>query len=235
MTDPSSVPGPKIIYLAQRRLGLTPAAFVLRWRQHGALGMSQPRWINMARYLHCDVLRDVDVPGASDEYDGVGEIWFRSEQHRLARNAQVASQSVMEADEAQTFRQPVAATRQLFDERVLMQAVPAGCKLFLVVERTLSMPPEEFQALSRAGEGDCLAAVADLATSYIVNERRQEGDSTGRLVCDRIDEVGFSDLESLRKAAAGLRDVVGAGRGVGRVTILVTNEVLLYEATHSAT
>lgn len=66
---------PKLIYLAQRRPDLSREGFVTLWRQHGALGMSRPRWKNIARYAHCDVLdAGADIPGISNDYDGVGLI-----------------------------------------------------------------------------------------------------------------------------------------------------------------
>ena len=56
---------PKLIYLARRNPALTREAFVPRWPRHGALGMSLPRWRNIWRYVHCDVLAEGDgLPGS---------------------------------------------------------------------------------------------------------------------------------------------------------------------------
>jgi NAD(P)-dependent dehydrogenase (short-subunit alcohol dehydrogenase family) len=66
---------PKLIYLAKRNPGLSRPQFLKRWRRHGMLGMSLPRWKNISRYVHCDVLHPTtDAAALNDEYDGVARV-----------------------------------------------------------------------------------------------------------------------------------------------------------------
>ncbi|NLR41609.1 EthD domain-containing protein [Novosphingobium sp. ERN07] len=100
---------PKLIYLIRRHPAFTRADWTARWRQHAALGMSLPRWKNVARYVHGDVVE----PRAGQhaylaDHDGVGLIWHRSLTHRAAHFADTSSQAVMVADEAETFADWIA-------------------------------------------------------------------------------------------------------------------------------
>jgi hypothetical protein len=105
---------PKLIYLARRNPGLTRAGFTARWRQHGALGMSMPRWINIRRYVHCDV-QQPGVPGIDETYDGVGLIWHRSPEararHRADNSSLVASRIGITSPPSAPYRTPYPCTR----------------------------------------------------------------------------------------------------------------------------
>jgi hypothetical protein len=99
---------PKLIYLAKRHASMNKQQFISRWRSHGDLGMSRPRWVNIARYEHCDVVSPPDLaPYFSQDYDGIGLIWHRSPEYRAAHLADSASRSDMERDEAETFAEPI--------------------------------------------------------------------------------------------------------------------------------
>lgn len=107
---------PKLIYLARRAPGLSRAAFIALWREHAALGMSRPRWRNIARYVHVDL-----EPGCG--YDAIGMIWHRSPEHRAAHLADGTSRGEMEADEAATFARPIAECCLVAREEVLAAPV----------------------------------------------------------------------------------------------------------------
>lgn len=105
-TDPLQ---PKLIYLTRRHPAFSRGDWTARWRQHGALGMSLPRWENVARYVHCDLVDP--TPGQRDylsDHDGVGMIWHRSIAHRDRHFADTTAQQTMVDDEAQTFARPIA-------------------------------------------------------------------------------------------------------------------------------
>src|SRR5690242_5233128 len=94
---------PKLIYLARRHPSIAATDFTARWRRHGALGMSLPRWRNIWRYTQCDVVpwARAPLPSAS-EYDGVGLVWYRSAETRAA-HVDDADRAVMARDELETF------------------------------------------------------------------------------------------------------------------------------------
>ena len=98
---------PKLIYLTKRNPGLTRAEFIARWRLHGQLGISLPRWRNIARYVHVDLEQPADACLCAD-YDGIGMIWHKSPAHRAAHVADRSSRGIMERDEAETFAAPIA-------------------------------------------------------------------------------------------------------------------------------
>lgn len=104
---------PKLIYLARHAPGLSRAGFTARWREHAALGMSRPRWRNIARYVHVDL-----EPGCG--FDAIGMIWHRSPEHRAAHLADTTSRAEMEADEAATFARPIAESCLVAREEVLV-------------------------------------------------------------------------------------------------------------------
>jgi hypothetical protein len=118
---------PKLIYLARRNPALSRDAFVVRWRQHGRLGMSMPRWVNIARYVHCDVSPPHEEERhLLSDHDGIGMIWHRSPPHRAAHIADTRSRQAMEADEAATFERPIVQTCLLAREEVLAAAAPGA-------------------------------------------------------------------------------------------------------------
>ncbi|MFV0643240.1 MAG: EthD domain-containing protein [Sphingomonadaceae bacterium] len=100
---------PKLVYLTRRHPSFQRSEWTARWRQHGALGMSLPRWKNVARYVHCDLIEP--SPAHVDllpDYDGIGLIWHRSLAHRDAHFSDRSSQEIMEQDEAETFAEPIS-------------------------------------------------------------------------------------------------------------------------------
>jgi len=107
---------PKLVYVAQRHPRYSHEAFIRRWRQHGALGMSQARWRNVALYLHCDRIDGLAAPVPILECDGVAIVVYRSEQARQAHIADEGARRTMKADELDTFAQPVANTSLLVRE-----------------------------------------------------------------------------------------------------------------------
>lgn len=113
---------PKLIYLARRLPSLNPTEFTARWRQHGQLGMSLPRWANIARYVHCDLEPPSDPStNIANDYDAIGLIWHKSPKHRRAHIADTSSRAAMEADEAMTFSRPINETCLVARETVLLR------------------------------------------------------------------------------------------------------------------
>ena len=204
---------PKLIYLARRPPGLDRAEFTSRWRQHGALGMSMPRWRNIARYLHCD------VDPATPSHDGVGMIWHRSVEARHAHIADRSSRGAMESDEQATFAEPIVQCCLLTRERVLLAPPPptdAACKLVRVI--------------SELADGHCVGALAGLADAGLqplglVNNLPLPPDQVEAwgIRCKQVEEWWFGSRTSALQALEWLAD-----RFPDTGICLLTNEVELY-------
>ena len=226
---------PKLIYLARRNPTLTRAQFVTRWRRHGALGMSMPRWKNIARYVHSDVLEtDPDASGLSVGYDGVGLIWHRSPRARAAHLADTGSRTEMERDEFDTFAEPVVNVCLLAREEVLVApgTGTASAKLMRFSATQDTADPDSYGASAvRTG----LSGIGCTVHGHVLNRALppERNDRWG-LASGLIEEFWFENAQEAATAAAWLASASGAARGGGDpaawgVTVL-TNSVLLYAA-----
>lgn len=226
-----ATPHPKLIYFAERHPSFDPAAFAARWRQHGALGMSLPRWRNILRYAQCD---PVPLPAAGLEplaCDGVALVWYRSEATRLAHIAD-RSGSVTKADEAETFARPVARFALLTDEIIFKQGKPRRHKLFVAVRRAAPLRPAEFLDLWSGAFGPRMAAAIgsfDPLGSYIQNHARPPGDGIASgFEADCIDEISVKDpagfLDRLRTELARAPLAASA-------RVILTDETVLHQAS----
>ena len=224
-----ATPHPKLIYFAERHAAFGPAEFAARWRRHGALGMSLPRWRNILRYAQCD---PVPLPAAGLEAlpcDGVAMVWYRSEATRQAHIAD-RSGSVTKADEAETFARPVARFALLTDEVIFKLGEPRRRKLFIAVRRAEPLRPTEFLDLWSGAFGPRLATAIgtlDPRGSYIQNHARPAAEGAAGFEADCIDEisvkdpVGFLDRLQAELARAPLAASVRA---------VLTDETVLYQA-----
>jgi hypothetical protein len=215
---------PKLIYLARRNPSLTRSEFVLRWRQHAALGMSKPRWRNIARYVHCDVLSlPQPVGDITHDFDAIGMIWHRSPAARIAHLADSSSRLQMEQDEAQTFAEPIVNDCLVAREHVLQapSEVDAG-----TVKLTRFWHGAAVDAVDRstAPQSD-LSRVQREVRGHVVNRPlAPERGSAWGLSCTVVEEIWFAD------AAAALASLaqIAANEPAGMTTTVLTNEVLLY-------
>lgn len=206
---PPAPPPPKLIYFAERHPALDAAGFVARWRQHGRLGMSLPRWRNIARYLQCD---RIDLPGTLT-CDGVALVTYRSEATLRAHVADRDGSAIMKADELETFARPVAGFAVLTEEQSVVPVGLPDCKLFLRLDRAAGLSAEEFRKtwLRVAGPRIREALVAPgLATGYAQNFARAPL-AGGPPLCDGVDEIDCAEpaacMEALAPLLAALRDL----------------------------
>lgn len=204
---------PKLIYLARRPAALDRAEFISRWRQHGALGMSMPRWRNIARYLHCD------VDPATPSHDGVGMIWHRSVEARHAHIADRSSRGAMERDEQATFAEPIVQCCLLTREEVLLAPPPPTAdarKLVRVVD-----------ALADGGYDEAMPglAAAGLQPLGLINNLPLPPDQVEAwgIRCKQVEEWWFGSRTAALRALQWLAD-----RFPGSGTCLLTNEIELY-------
>jgi len=224
---------PKLIYLARRNPALASRRdFVARWRQHGALGMSLPRWRNVARYVHCDALDlPPPTPGVDASYDGIGIVWHRSPAARAAHVADTGSRLQMERDELETFARPIVETCLLARERVLLapqDTARAPVKLTRFLHAGDDPPALRLAAggpdtvTSRQRE---LAAAGAPARGHVLNlPLPPERATTWGLACAAIEELWFDDAEAARAAARWFAAATVAPAAIA----MITNEVLLY-------
>jgi hypothetical protein len=184
---------PKLIYIAQRHPRCAPGEFTHRWRQHAALGMSQPRWSNVARYLHCDRVEG-PLPGVpTTECDGVAIVAYRSEAHRRAHIATEEARRTMKADELHTFAQPVSQTSLLTQEQIVCLAISETFRLF--VFWTSDSPQFEF-----AWDAAAIRWRGSLARDVGLLRNKPSG-APGEFRCAGIDELMASKPEPLCELA----------------------------------
>ena len=224
---------PKLIYLARRKPDLTREGFTARWRQHGALGMSMPRWVNIRRYAHCDVT-PLGIPGIDDSYDGIGLIWHRSPEARKRHRADNSSIAVLEADEMHTFAELVSKFCLLAREVVVQEGRSGPVKLFRFVERTNAVSKEEFEKSwveSHAPPGLGIPELSSTVLRYVQNHTLPaEHYGPWGLKSDCVDEFWFEDRKALERVHAALQGQEGRERALIKNSIWVaTNEVVLYD------
>lgn len=192
---------PKLIYLARRHPSLTREQFTLRWREHGQLGMSLPRWRNIARYVHCDLQAPVDgTSGISDDYDAIGMVWHKSPTHRAAHLSDGCSKGAMEADELKTFSTPIAEVCLVAREEIVLAP----------------MQPSAWK-LTRFSRDSLPAPFVKSASGYVRNRPLPpERGQTWGLGFALVEEFWFSSRDEAEDAAAGLRatGLVTIGRDV---------------------
>jgi hypothetical protein len=206
---------PKLIYLARRQPTLTRAEFRDRWRRHGALGMSRPRWKNISQYVHCDVLDD-------SGYDGIGLIWHRSPAHRAAHLADTSSRLDMERDEQETFSRPIVEDCLLAREHVIQPVATrwgSAARLFLFLA---DLPTSTDSALAAAtGRAQRLQSAALTPRGQLLDVALPpERPPRWGLPYPQIEEWRFDDHADALAAANVLGDSAALA--------VITNEVPLY-------
>jgi hypothetical protein len=215
---------PKLIYLARRHPALTREAFTPRWRQHGALGMSRPRWRNIARYVHGDVID-------RDDCDAIGLIWHRSRAARAAHLADTDSRLQMERDENDTFAEPIVNVCLLAREYVLRgppampittHGHPESNGPVKLTRFLLTHAPADATELRLRLDAAELPLLGHVINLPLPPER---GDGWG-LRCACVEELWFTNLEDARRAA--LVAAAAPGSNAGTISVL-TREVLLYQ------
>jgi hypothetical protein len=197
---------PKLIYLARRHPSLDRQAFTRRWRKHAQLGMSRPRWINIARYVHCDIeLPRPEERGFLGDHDGIGMIGHKSPEHRAAHIADSSSRLQMESDEAATFAEPITEVCLLAREEIML-APPANAAIKLTCFSERDFP------LARPAE-----ALGHVVSHALPRDQHADGGLGSRLV----EEFWFGSRDS---AVAAARDIPRQAADV----VVISNQVLLY-------
>ena len=205
---------PKLIYVAQRHPRYDHEAFIRRWRQHAALGMSQARWRNVARYLHCDRVDGLPDSVPALACDGVAIVVYRSEHAREAHIADELARRTMKADEFDTFAQPVANTSLLVREEIDGDGPLDSFRLFVFWSGS--------GAAERAHCWERLHANAGVTLTH----NRPVG-PVGNGPWARVDELSSSHVEPLRTLASDFaRERQATG---GEAQLVLTRTVVLHD------
>jgi hypothetical protein len=129
----------KSIYTPPRQEGISREEFVQRWRRHGALAMAQPDfWDPVVRYMQSDRLQDLSAfPGASEAFEGVGEIYYSDVDGRTRSKQSTALREIIHPDATEFFRRQDLVSIGV-EEVFVLRGRYAPVKLFGFVSR----PPE---------------------------------------------------------------------------------------------
>lgn len=217
------------MYIASRHPKLSLPAFRARWRQHGALAMSQPRWVNVKRYVHCDRLEEISLPGLSGDHDGVGMLWYRSPAHRAAHVAATTTQAIMVEDERETFSDLIANSRVLVAEHVVIPGDYAPLKLTQFIWRSEPTSATSFSDRWQQQQAERTESLRGLAERYVVNTPMPpENDKPWGLSCDVIEELWFKDTSAMSTFLRE-RNELSCDDVTQKTIALATNEVVLYD------
>lgn len=187
---------PKFIYFAERHPSFDRDGFRQRWRQHGRLGASLPRWKNVARYAQCDRI-DGGLEGTEIDCDGVATVLFHSETTRLAHIADPDG-AITKADEAKTFARPVRSFSVLTEPHVVLRCgSTVTTKIFVAICRRQG---REAECFAERWTGEVSRAVEKhfgeegLSSAYVQNLRRADWAAGGvGFEADCIDEIATAD------------------------------------------
>ena len=112
---------PKLIYFAYKNTKLSRYEFISRWRQHGYLGISLPRWKNIYKYSQCIALKKaISVKNNIIKCNGVAVVFYKSEKSRIDHISDKDSSSIMKTDEQKTFSKMVRDCSILTNEQLIV-------------------------------------------------------------------------------------------------------------------
>jgi hypothetical protein len=180
--------------------------------------MSRPRWSNIARYAHCDIVEPpAELRDVLSDHDGIGLIWHRSPAHRRAHLADTTSRAEMEADELATFAEPIVRHCLVAREstRLAPPAQTGGAAKLTCFHWSYAPGGREPSA-----SVDLQGLVGHLVSEPLPPERP----SGWGLSCNVIEEFWFG---SQAEAVQGARALA---RVPGRNILVLSNQIELYRA-----
>jgi hypothetical protein len=195
---------PKRLYLARRKPTLTRVQFLARWRVHGKLAMSfmaKQNWENVSAYIHFDPLREAaGIAGASDDYDAIGWIRFKSIEARR-RHAQFAeARVVLEPDEDEFFSARVNTTGMVSYEVTLRDGPSEGITQFNFLKRKDDVSVSDFASHWQNQHARLMLEAAPSMHRYAQNYPLppEKGNAWG-MGCDVVEECWFANLDDLKR------------------------------------
>jgi hypothetical protein len=222
---------PKLIYFAERPPGYDLDAFRVRWRRHAELGMAQPRWRNIARYVHCDGVATSGSRLPIDWCDGIAMVWYRSEEYRLRHVSDRSSGPIMKQDEKATFARPVSEVAALTEEHIHRPCQPSRYKLFLRISIGQEASRAAFQSQWSRQQSALMLRALDAqggCRGYVQNFSRPVNTAVNvpPPICDCIDEFATNDIHATERAVHEVLEALGDQ--TLHVVATWTAETLLY-------
>jgi hypothetical protein len=231
---------PKLLYLARRKEGLSREQFRMRWRQHGALAMSQASWKgSVVRYVQSDVIPATGgIVDESPHCDGVCTAYFSSLEGRRQRmNAEGERPSIWR-DEDETFAVRTPTVSVIVKERVLRAGPSTGLHVVELLWRHPRLESAEFNSYwehSHAPQVMGASSISNYVTRYVQNEPiPPEGNVPWGLDCDGIEETWYVSIAALQRARAdaaySLLVTKDRAPFVSRSLTLLVTDVVLYDS-----
>lgn len=192
----------KMIYLARRNPRLAPAAFPQAWREHSALGRQchnvQDKVLGVAQ---CSRLLDLDLPGVSADYDGVGLLRLRDLDAANDIWSDAETLAIMRPDEPRVFSTHVRNFTLVCREYPLRDAPRSDCVLYGFLRRPPGLSKVEFNAAwldgsARWMSGDVLHKAVRVVHNIVVQAPPPD------YAFDGIVEWWFDSPAALRTAFA---------------------------------
>lgn len=177
----------KSIYLAKRRPNLSHDQFVLRWRAHGALVMSQSFFRNHIRlYVQAEVVHSLSPADEAPTHDAVA---YLVQPRQALSDGELTELQRMEEDEYETFSGPILPVLLQVEQCVLVDGSPGGVTAFLF-----------FLSKERAGFVAGHYGQAKGANRVIINTRLDTGipGMSADLPYGAVVEVSAATLTGLR-------------------------------------
>lgn len=235
----SAPPMPKRMYLAIRNPAFSREQFRMRWRQHGALAMSQASWkAGVVRYVHSDALPcGGGLLGATDKFDGAGTVYYRDADARKLRANDPSERPPILKDEEETFAGRVNPWGLVASERLLCDGSVGGIKAARYLWRRKNTTPAQFRDHWENTHANLVLGTPSVARHvrrYTQNDPLppENGASWG-LDCDGIEETWYENLDSLIRAHADPTYAAviehDRARFVGRCLLLLATDVVLYD------
>jgi len=183
----------KSIYLAKRKPEFTHDQFVIRWRRHGALAMSQSFFGNHIRlYVQAELIQPAPLAGATADYDAVAYLIQPGD--KALSQEELAELETMVVDEYETFSGPILPVIMQAEEKVLSKGAPGGVTAFLFfIDPAKAEPVANHYQEVAAQE---IAAV----DRVVLNVRRDDltvGDMSSQLPYRAVVEVSAATLARL--------------------------------------
>lgn len=206
----------KSIYLAKRKPGFSHDEFVIRWRKHGALAMSQSFFYNrMKLYVQAEIITPEPWAGAAKDYDAVAYLIQRPGGELTSD--ELSELAFMVTDEYETFAGPILPVLLQTEETVLKDGPPGGVTAFLF-----------FSDIEKAAQVAAHYRSSPQARRISLNTRRDDltyGDMSSLVPYKAVVDISAASLGELTKLM-GVSEVE-AWRSADLVT--VTRECVLWD------
>ena len=213
----------KMIYLTKRKSSFTPDQFTIRWRMHGAKGMSTAFWRHALLYVHAETVRPVFISGASDAYDGVAILTTKDDAYSGEQTPQDQKDTeMMLKDEFETFAGPITPVSLFLNDESLKDGEPGGDTAYMF-----------FLDSAKARQTAEAYRTSEQASRVVLNTRRGDMQFPGfgtDIPYQAVVEVSATSLKTLK---AIVEPVLKSGVPKADVMV-VTREAVMWDRLSAA-